>query len=204
MDFNSLPAKDPRRRFSDDSHFVRQWTLMLEGKHYDAAYEPFLTLLGETRMSIKKFNDHNPLDASGLEIMLRQILGSSGNGLHINQPFRCDYGCNIHVGDGFFANFNLTILDEAEVRIGRDVFIGPNVSIVTACHDTDPEARRDRNEWALPVTIGNDVWIGTGVTILPGVIIGDGCTIGAGSVVTKSIPPRSVAVGNPCRVIRQV
>lgn len=101
-----------------------------------------------------------------------------------------------------FANFGLTVLDEAYVTIGDNAFIGPNVSIYTACHSTDVTERNSRREWALPVTIGNDCWIGGGVTILPGVTIGDGCTIGAGSVVTRDIPAHSVAVGNPARVIK--
>ena len=108
------------------------------------------------------------------------------------------------VGRRFFANFHLTILDEARVTIGDDCFIGPNVSIYTACHSTDPVERNSRREWAEPVTIGDNVWIGGSVTILPGVTIGNNVTIGAGSVVTKDIPDGVVAVGNPCRVVRNV
>ena len=114
----------------------------------------------------------------------------------------CDYGKQISVGKRFFANFNFTVLDEAPVTIGDDCFIGPNVSIYTACHSIDPVERNSRREWAEPVTIGDNVWIGGSVTILPGVTIGDNVTIGAGSVVTKDIPSNSVAVGNPCKVIR--
>ena len=105
-------------------------------------------------------------------------------------------------GKRFFANFNFTVLDEAPVTIGDDCFIGPNVSIYTACHSTDPVERNSRREWAEPVTIGDNVWIGGSVTILPGVTIGDNVTIGAGSVVTKDIPSNSIAVGNPCKVIK--
>ena len=103
-----------------------------------------------------------------------------------------------------FANFNFTVLDEARVTIGDDCFIGPNVSIYTACHSTDPVKRNTRQEWALPVTIGNNVWIGGSVTILPGVTIGDNVSIGAGSVVVHDIPSNSVAVGNPCNVIKKL
>ena len=102
----------------------------------------------------------------------------------------------------FFANF--TVLDEAPVTIGDDCFIGPNVSIYTACHSTDPVERNSRREWAEPVSIGNNVWIGGSVTILPGVTIGDNVTIGAGSVVPKDIPSNSIAVGNPCKVIKKL
>ena len=122
----------------------------------------------------------------------------------INQPFYCDYGKHIRVGKRFFANFNFTVLDEALVTIGDDCFVGPNVSIYTACHSTDPTERNTRQEWAKPVTIGNNVWIGGSVTILPGVSIGDNVTIGAGSVVTSDIPSCSVAVGNPCRVVKKL
>ena len=108
------------------------------------------------------------------------------------------------MGKRFFANFNFTVLDEARVTIGDDCFIGPNVSIYTACHSTDPVKRNTRQEWALPVTIGNNVWIGGSVTILPGVTIGDNVSIGAGSVVVHDIPSNSVAVGNPCNVIKKL
>lgn len=122
----------------------------------------------------------------------------------MNQPFRCDYGCNIHIGENFFANFNLTILDEAEVRIGDNCFIGPNVSIFTACHPLDAASRDTGVEWAEPVTIGDSVWIGGNATILPGVTIGDNVVIGAGSVVTRNIPSGVVVGGNPARIIKKV
>ena len=122
----------------------------------------------------------------------------------MNRPFRFDFGSHISIGDNVFANFNLTILDEGKVTIGNNVFIGPNVSIFTACHPLDSEERNRGVQWALPVTIGNDVWIGGDVTILPGVTIGDGVTIGAGSVVTKDVAPQTVVAGNPARVIKRL
>ena len=108
------------------------------------------------------------------------------------------------MGKHFFANFNLVVLDEALVTIGDHCFIGPNVSIYTACHSIIPQERNTRDEWARPVTIGNNVWIGGSVTILPGVTIGDNVTIGAGSVVVKDIPSDSLAVGNPARVVKHI
>ena len=137
--------------------------------------------------------------------ILKGLLGHvADNEFIINQPFRCDYGKQISVGRRFFANFNFTVLDEARVTIGDDCFIGPNVSIYTACHSTDPVERNNRKEWAMPVSIGDNVWIGGSVTILPGVNIGNNVTIGAGSVVVHDIPDNSVAVGNPCRVVRTI
>ena len=136
--------------------------------------------------------------------MLRKMLGKCDEDTFINQPFLCDYGEHISVGRRFFANFNLVVLDEATVTIGDDCFIGPNVGIYTACHSTDPVIRNTRREWAKPVKIGNNVWIGGSVTILPGVTIGDNVTIGAGSVVVKDIPSNVVVAGNPAKVIRHL
>lgn len=181
-----------------------QWDRMISGEIYDAADPALIEKLIRTKRLIARYNTLDPADEPAREAMLRDIIGTTGKGIFIVQPFYCDYGENIHVGDGFFANFNFTVLDEAPVTIGRNAFIGPNVGIYTACHPTDPDERMSRREWALPVTIGDDVWIGGGVTILPGVTIGSGTTIGAGSVVTKDIPARCVAAGNPCRVIKKL
>ena len=137
--------------------------------------------------------------------ILKGLLGHiADDNILINQPFYCDYGKQISVGKRFFANFNFIVLDEAPVTIGDDCFIGPNVSIYTACHSTDPVERNSRRKWAEPVSIGDNVWIGGSVTILPGVTIGDNVTIGAGSVVTKDIPSNSIAVGNPCKVVKTI
>ena len=187
-----------------DEKFEREWAKMLAGETYDAAYPPFIELLTATREQIRRYNELDPSDSPGLTAILRSLLGKCGEKIVINQPFRCDYGCNIHVGENFFANFNLTILDEALVEIGDNAFIGPNVSIITACHPLSPEERRDGREWAESVKIGNDVWIGAGAVILPGVTVGDGAVIGAAAVVTKDVAPRTVVAGNPARVIKTV
>lgn len=181
-----------------------EWIKMKRGELYDAAYPGFAEKLMLTRKVIAEFNILPPDKLEEQKTLLRQLLGSVGESFHFNQPFRCDYGCNIHIGERFFANFNLTILDEADVTIGNDVFIGPNVSIYTACHPLDPETRNTCAEWAEPVTIGDSVWIGGNVVICPGVTIGSGTMIGAGSVVTKDIPAGVVAAGNPARVIRKL
>lgn len=186
-----------------DQYLAQEWCKMLNGEVYDAAYPGFLTLLLKTRKIVKRFNDLDP-ESAELQEILKGLLGHYGSNCLINQPFRCDYGCNIHIGDHFLGNFNLTILDEALVTFGNHCFVGPNVSIYTACHPLTPEERNEGTEWAEPVTIGNNVWIGGSTTIVPGVTIGDNCVIGAGSVVTHDIPANSVAVGNPARVIKKV
>jgi acetyltransferase-like isoleucine patch superfamily enzyme len=126
------------------------------------------------------------------------------SGAYLEPPFYCDYGYNIRHGANFYANHNLVVLDCAPVTIGDNVFIGPNVVLSTAGHPVEADIRSTGLEFAKPIRIGNDVWIGATVTIVPGVEIGDNVTIGAGSVVTRSIPSNSVAVGNPCRVIRSL
>ena len=178
---------------------------MLSGQYYDARDEQLLRELNETKEVIHRYNLLSPNDTEGRLEMLKGLLGHVGDdAILINQPFYCDYGKHISVGRRFFANFNFTVLDEARVTIGDDCFIGPNVSIYTACHSTDPKERNARLEWAEAVTIGESVWIGGGVIILAGVTIGDNVTIGAGSVVTRDIPSNSIAVGNPCRVIKKL
>lgn len=139
------------------------------------------------------------------EKLLYAILGSikDGESPVVEPPFFVDYGCNIAVGSRFYANFNLTIVDSALVTIGDRVLIGPNVSILTATHETGIQSRRDNVEYARAISIGDDCWIGGNVVILPGIRIGNGCTIGAGAVVTKNIDDYSVAFGNPARVVRK-
>lgn len=136
--------------------------------------------------------------------IIRGMLGRIGEGFTLHSPFRCDFGRNIAIGSHFVGNFNLTILDEEQVTIGDNVFIGPNVSIFTIEHALMPDQRNRGVMRARPVTIADDVWIGGQCAILPGVTIGRGAVIGAGSVVTKDIPPMTVAAGNPCRPIRAI
>ena len=188
---------------SEDSPEDRIWDDMVSGREYDATHPYLLERLNATKDRIWEYNKMRPSMLKERNELLRGLLGKSDGDTFINQPFYCDYGINIRVGRRFFANFNFTVLDEALVTIGDDCFIGPNVSIYTACHSTDPVERNSRREWAKPVTIGDNVWIGGSVTILPGVTIGSNVTIGAGSVVVKDIPDGCVAVGNPCRVVKR-
>ena len=178
---------------------------MLAGEVYCAIDPQLLKELAEAREVIHDYNLLRPSENKKKLELLKGLLGHIGDDkVIINQPFRCDYGKQISIGKRFFANFNFTILDEAPVTIGDDCFVGPNVSIYTACHSTDPVERNTRQEWAKPVTIGNNVWICGSVTILPGVSIGDNVSIGAGSVVVNDIPSNTIAVGNPCKVIKQL
>ena len=136
--------------------------------------------------------------------IIHALLGKHGKNTIITAPFYVDYGYNIEVGDNFYANHNLVVLDPAKVRIGNNVFIASNVNITTAGHPIDAETRNKGIEYAYPVRIGDDVWIGSNVCILPGVTIGSNVVIGAGSVVNKDIPDGVVAVGNPCRPLRKI
>lgn len=186
------------------SDFEIEWKKMLDGEVYDAVHPEFLARLAATRRALWEFNNLCPDDVDAMKSILRSVLGRVGERFHVNQPFRCDYGCNITVGENFFANFNLTVLDEAKVEIGDNVFIGPNVSIFTACHPVDHKERDTGVEWAEPVRIGNSVWIGGNATILPGVTVGDRSVIGAGAVVTRDVPSDVVVAGNPARVIKAI
>ena len=151
-----------------------------------------------------EYNNLKPSETERRKETISKILGKVGKDFHIEQPFLCDYGYNISVGDNFYANHGLIILDAAEVEIGDNVFIAPNCNIYTASHPIDIVQRNKGLEYAKKVKIGNNVWIGGNVTILPGVTIGDNSTIGAGRVVTKDIPSNIVAYGNPCRVAKNI
>lgn len=171
-------------------------------------YKAWMDGLSEERMENKKrifrFNHLPPEDVKEQDLLIRKILGKTGDYVHIEAPFHCDYGYNIEVGENFFANYNLTVLDVGKVRIGKNAQIAPNVSIYTAGHPVHPDTRNSGYEYGIAVTIGDDVWIGGNVVILPGVTIGDRAVIGAGSVVTGNIPANAIAAGNPCKVIRMI
>lgn len=136
--------------------------------------------------------------------ILTRLLGALGDGSDIRSPFYCEYGHQIRIGSGTFANFGLTILDVASVTIGNDVQIGPHFQLLTASHPLDPGPRRDKWEYAKPIVIEDNVWLGGGVIVCPGVTIGENTVIGAGSVVTGDLPPSVLAVGSPARVVRSL
>lgn len=151
-----------------------------------------------------KYNSISP-NMVGLRIeLLRKILGKTKSLFLIEQPFMCDYGCNISVGENFYANHNLLILDSGKVIFGDDVLVGPNCSFYTTSHPLEPELRKFGLEESKSIVIGNNVWIGGNVTVLPGVKIGENSVIGASSVVSKDIPSNVLAVGNPCKIIKDL
>ncbi len=177
---------------------------MLSGRLYTALDSELRQNMKDCKLRLAKFNSMLMDEADERNRLLKDIVGSSGEWLYIEPPFYCDYGKNIHIGNNFYANYNLHVIDCAGVYIGDNVFIGPMCGIYTACHPIDAEARNSGLEYAKEVHIGSNVWIGGGATINPGVKIGSNVVIGSGSVVTKDIPDDCVAAGNPCRVIRPI
>ena len=172
---------------------------------YDANYDKELL---EDRIVAKEvcyeFNQLHPSETQRQTELLKRLLGKTKGALTITAPFWCDYGYNIEVGENFYSNHNLVILDGAKVTFGDNVFIAPDCGFHTAGHPIDFERRNQGLEYAYPITVGDNVWIGAGVHVMPGVTIGSNVVIGGGSVVVKDIPDDSVAVGNPCRVIRKI
>ena len=155
------------------------------------------------RRILQRLNTVDRSDFDEIGKIVKELLGKSEDAF-INPPFYCDYGSHIEVGKNFFANYNCTIIDVAKVKIGDNCQMAPNVAIYTAGHPLHPVARNSMYEYGISVTIGDNVWIGGNTVIMPGVHIGSNTVIGAGSVVTRDIPDWSVAVGNPCRVIKKI
>ena len=151
-----------------------------------------------------RYNNVSPLESEKRKAMIKSFFSKTGENFAVLSPFYCDYGFNISIGEYFFSNYNLVILDVAPVTIGDNVMFGPNVSLFTAGHPIHPVSRNSGYEYGLPITIGNNVWLGGNVVVTPGVTIGENSVIGAGSVVVKDIPANVVAVGNPCKVIRKI
>jgi len=172
-----------------------------QGLLYNANYDPELI---KERMACKdlclEYNQLKNTDTEGRSRLIKAIIPDSKTNICIEPSFWCDYGYNIRLGENFYANHNLVILDCAEVSFGDNAFIGPNCSFYTAGHPLDAKQRNEGLEYARPIKVGDNVWFGGNVVVLPGVTIGNNAVIGAGSVVTKDIPDHAVAVGNPCKV----
>lgn len=151
-----------------------------------------------------EYNNTRPTDMAKRREILEKFLGCAGENLYLEPPFHANWGMNTYFGKNCYANFNLTLVDDGEIRIGDNVMFAPNVVVSTTGHPIQPNLRRQVAQFSIPVTIGNNVWIGANTTILPGVTIGDNSVIGAGSVVSRDIPANVVAVGTPCRVVREI
>lgn len=150
------------------------------------------------------FNQTRPSEMPKRMALLKEILAEVGENCYVEPPLHANWGCHTHFGNNVYANFNLTLVDDTDIYVGDGVLFGPNVVVAVAGHPVDPDLRRKVAQFNLPVHIGNNVWIGAGAIILPGIAIGDNSVIGAGSVVTKDVPANVVAVGNPCRVLREI
>ncbi len=168
---------------------------------YNPEYEKTIDI---TKDKCHRYNQLMPSDTESQNKLIKEIIGKIGKDAKFVAPFFCDYGYNIEVGDFFFANYNTVIQDGAKVKFGDYVFIAPNCTFTTAEHAIDPEMRKNGVEIAKPITVGNNVWIGAGSVVLAGVSIGDNSVIGAGSVVTRDIPSNVVALGVPCKVLREI
>lgn len=184
---------------------MTEWEKAQAGYLYDANYDKHLLEKRDKCNDLCfEYNHCKPSDTTAKTELLHKIIGTVKGSAVVTAPFYCDYGINITLGENFYSNYNLILLDGAKIAFGDNVFIAPNCVFTTAAHPIDTQQRNQGLEIALPITVGDNVWFGANVTVLPGVTIGSDTVIGAGSVVTKDIPSGVVAVGNPCRVLREI
>ena len=183
---------------------MTEFQKMLAGEPYLGSDPELVGMRTRCRQMTRAYNSTREDEVDVRRALLNRLLGKMPPKIEIEPPFRCDYGFNISLGQNFYANFGVIMLDVNPITIGENALIGPNVQFYAATHPTDPEVRLDGREGGKPIVVGDNVWIGGGAIICPGVTIGSNVTIGAGSVVTKDIPSNCVAAGNPCRVLRQV
>lgn len=178
---------------------------MQEGRLYLPEDEEIMAQQLKCLEKLYDYNATRPLEQEKRETLLKEMFGDIGEGCYIEPPFHANWaGKHVHFGNNVYANFNLTLVDDTDIYVGDKVMFGPNVTVATAGHPIDPELRYQAMQYNIPVHIGENVWIGANAVVLPGVTIGDNSVIGAGSVVTKDIPANVVAVGNPCRVLREI
>lgn len=184
---------------------MTQFERMQAGLIYDPSDPEIAAMQLPYLEKLQDFNKLRPSDTAAKEAYMREVFAECGENCYIELPFYANWGGHhLHLGNGIYANFNLTLVDDGEIFIADKVMIGPNVTIATAGHPTEPSLRARGLQFNKPVSIGENSWLGAGVTVLPGVQIGRNCVIGAGSIVTKDIPDNSIACGNPCRVLRAV
>lgn len=178
---------------------------MAEGKIYDPSVSEIMDEQAKCFEMLYDYNSTRPSEFPRREELLKKMFGSIGKGCYIEPPLHANWaGKNVYMGEYVYANFNLTLVDDGNIYIGNKVMFGPNVTVATANHPICPELREKQYQYNKEVHIGNNVWIGAGAVIVPGITIGDNSVIGAGSIVVKDIPANVVAVGNPCRVIREI
>lgn len=185
--------------------YMNEREKMLSGMLYDANYDPeLIQQRTECKELCFEYNNTHPKEQQQRSEILKRILGNTGERLIIEQPFYCDYGYNISVGEDFFANHNLVILDPAPVTFGDHCFIAPNCCFTTATHPLDVERRNAGLETCKPIKVGNNVWIGANVTVLPGVTIGDGAVVAAGALVNRDVEAGTLVGGVPAKLIRRL
>ena len=178
---------------------------MIQGLIFDACDPEIMELQHPYKRKLWAFNQLDPFDAEGREAYMKEVFAECGEGCYIEPPFRASWGgAHVHFGNGVYANFNLTLLDDGHIYVGSRVLFGANVVVATANHPLSAKLRRYETQYNRDVHIGENVWIGSGAIILPGVTIGKDSVIGAGSVVTRDIPEGVLAVGSPCRVVREI
>lgn len=178
---------------------------MHSGKLYYCNDPELLKIQAQCLEKLYEFNQTRPSEPEKRSAMLREMFAEIGTDCYIEPPFRANWGGkHVHFGNAVYANFNLTLVDDGDIFVGDNVMFAPNVTVISATHPIHPGLRRKQAQYNLPVAIRDNVWIGAGALILPGITIGENSVIGAGSVVTKDVPANVVAVGNPCRVLREI
>ena len=177
---------------------------MKSGKLYDPGDSEIMAEQAQWLEVLYDFNQTRPSQMERRQELMKKLFAQVGKNCYIEPPLHANWGKNTHLGDGVYANFNLTLVDDTDIYIGDHVMIGPNVTIDTGTHPVCPELRERGVQYNMPVIIGANVWIGAGAILLPGVRVGENSVIGAGSLVNKDIPANVVAVGSPCRVLREI
>ena len=185
-------------------NYISEKQKMLSGQMYDPSDPLLMEERKLARLKFQQINSNGELQAESRLNMFRELLGSTGDNFFIEPPFYCDYGYNIELGNNVYLNFGCCILDVMKVTIGHNSMLAPKVQIYTATHPLEAKARNSGREFAKPISIGNDVWIGGGAIICPGVTIGNGAVVGAGAVVTRDVEENTFVAGNPARLIRTI
>ncbi|ETK89037.1 hypothetical protein F441_06944 [Phytophthora nicotianae CJ01A1] len=199
-----VPLVDPTDKQVESTMMETERAKMLRGELYNPMHPDLLKERQETRKLVNKYNKLESAESPEAQEILTKMLGAKGRDCLVDIPFRCDCGSNTRLGDNVYMNSNCVLLDEGEITIGNRVMLAPNVQLYTATHPLEPNTRATGYERTKSITIEDDVWIGGSVVVVPGVTIGRGAVIGAGSVVTKNVPPMCVYAGNPAKFIKKI